>query len=286
MEFHISRIILSCARSGTGISEREPNASRPTSKENFSMIKPLVVGASYPVMGMRMLTRPGLRRYVAIPLLINILVFGVGIWWSYASLTPLITGWVEKAIAWLPDWADWLATLLGGFLWLIFAVAGLIVVFYTFTAIANLIASPFNGLLAEQTEKLLSGQSPDSGTSLWKEIVSAPVQEINKLLYFVLWALPLLVLFLIPGLNVAAPFIWALFSAWMLCLQYVDYPMGNHGIRFKDQRRIMRRDRALGIGFGGVTLVFTLVPVLNFVAMPSAVIGATAMWVERIKGKQ
>jgi len=250
------------------------------------MIKPLVVGATYPVKGLGMLTRPGLRRYVAIPLLINTLVFSVGIWGSYEFLAPLISSWVETAIGWFPDWLDWLGTLLGGFLWLIFGIAALIVVFYTFTALANLIASPFNGLLAEQTEKLLSGRSPDDSAPLWKELVTAPLQEVHKLLYFIVFAVPLLLLFIIPGINVAAPFIWALFSAWMLCLQYVDYPMGNHGIRFKEQRRIMRRQRALSVGFGGTTLLFTLVPVLNFVAMPSAVIGATALWVEHIRATQ
>ncbi len=247
------------------------------------MIKPLMVGASYPLKGFGMLTQRGLRRYVAIPLLINSIVFGGALWWSKESLAPYIASWVDLGVGWLPDWLDWMAALLGGVLWLVFGIAGLIVVFYTFTAMANLIASPFNGLLAEKVERLMTGQAPDSGAPLWKEMAVAPAQELRKLLYFIVLALPMLLLFVIPVVNLAAPFLWALFSAWMLCLQYVDYPMGNHGIRFKDQRQVMRRQRALAVGFGGVTLMLTLIPVLNFVAMPASVIGATAMWVEQVR---
>ncbi|MEZ5582290.1 MAG: hypothetical protein R3F37_05475 [Candidatus Competibacteraceae bacterium] len=45
--------------------------------------------------------------------------------------------------------------------------------------------------------------------------------------------MPLLVLFVIPGVNVIAPLLWLVFGAWMLALQYADYPMGNHGLRFR-----------------------------------------------------
>jgi CysZ protein len=101
------------------------------------------------------------------------------------------------------------------------------------------------------------------------------------LAYFILWTIPLLVLFFIPGINAIAPLLWAAFSAWMLALQYVDYPMGNHNILFREQRRILARRRWLALGFGGAVLVITMVPIVNFLAMPAAVIGATLMWVEQ-----
>lgn len=99
-------------------------------------------------------------------------------------------------------------------------------------------------------------------------------------------ALPLGLLFLIPGINVAAPFIWALFSAWMLAIEYLDYPMANHALHFATQRRILRGNRLLAYGFGGGTLLLTMIPVLNFIAMPAAVAGATALWVEELRALQ
>jgi CysZ protein len=94
--------------------------------------------------------------------------------------------------------------------------------------------------------------------------------------------IPLLLLLVIPGVNLFAPLAWALFGAWMLAIEYADYPMGNHDYYFAQEKALLAKHRPLALGFGGVLLVMTLVPVLNFLAMPVGVAGATALWVERL----
>ncbi len=240
-------------------------------------------GAGYAVSGLRALPRPEYRRFVAWPLVINIVVFGLGLWLSAELLGRLIDQWVGVAVSWLPGWLDWLGVLVTGLLWVVFALGALILVFYTFTVVANLLGAPFNGLLAERVEATLTGRPGSIEIPLWRELLATPVQELRKLAYFLLRAVPLLVLFLIPGVNVIAPFVWALFSAWMLALQYADYPMANHGIRFPDQRAMLRAEPSLALGFGSGVLLLTLIPGLNFLAMPAAVIGATQLWVEHLR---
>ena len=83
--------------------------------------------------------------------------------------------------------------------------------------------------------------------------------------------------------NLAAPVLWFLFNAWYMALEYGDFPMANHGLKFTDQLPRMRRIRFTAIGFGSALTVLMLVPVLNFVAMPAAVAGATALWVKELK---
>ena len=68
----------------------------------------------------------------------------------------------------------------------------------------------------------------------------------------------------------------------MLALEYSDYPLGNRGLSFRDQRRLLRKHWPRTLSFGGMTLLLTLIPVLNFLAMPAAVIGATLMWVREM----
>jgi len=88
---------------------------------------------------------------------------------------------------------------------------------------------------------------------------------------------------LIPGVNAFAPLCWWAFGAWILALQYMDYPLSNHGISLRRQRALLARHRPLVLGFGSAVLVMTLVPILNFVVMPAAVIGATCMWSELLR---
>jgi len=234
-------------------------------------------GLSYFLRGLRLTLQPGLRRYVLLPLAINVTGLAALIWYG-VQMTERLGAWVESA---LPGWLDWLAWLL----WPLFVVAALLVVFFGFILLANLIAAPFNGLLAEAVERRLSGRGPPPGgwRELPREVIAGLGGELRKLGYFLPRALPLLLLFLVPGLNVAAPFLWFGFSAWFVALEYMDFPMGNHGIRFADQRRLLARRRLLGLGFGASVSVALMVPLLQFLVIPAAVAGATALWVEELR---
>ena len=169
-------------------------------------------GVGYALTGLRWLPKNGLRRFVAMPLLINVVLFGAGVWWTYGQFERFD----QVLQGWLPTWLDWLHWLI----WPIFALTVLIAVFYSFSVVANLLAAPFNSLLAEQVEQLTEpGNAPRPAASLtWKELVLSPLAGLNRLLYFIGWAIPLLLLSFVPGVNVAAPVLWVLFSAWMLAL--------------------------------------------------------------------
>ena len=236
-----------------------------------------IAGALYFLRGVRLLVVPGIRAYVIAPLAVNIVVFGTLIYFGSGWFGTLL----EQLMEWLPDWLDWLALVL----WPLFFIVVLIIVFFTFSLIGNLIAAPFNGLLAEAVECHLTGTTIPGG---WKKMVAdlgrTIASELRKLAYIVLWSIPALLLFLIPGVNIAAPVIWMLFGAWMLAVTYIDYPMGNHGLHFSVQRARLRRKRWLSLGFGGAVMFALTIPIINFLVVPWAVAGATLMWVEQFAG--
>lgn len=230
-------------------------------------------GFNYLLSGFKLILKPGVRFYVLIPLLINTLLFAGVIVYGANTLSDLIN---ELLTHW--QWLEWLTWLL----WPIFVVIALTIVFFCFSIIANLIGAPFNGFLAAAVERTLTGQelSSKNDDSLLQIIVVALKSESQKLLYFIVRALPILILFIIPMINVAAPLVWFLFSAWMFTIEYGDYPMGNHDIVFKQQREKFASNRQLAFGFGTGVMILTMIPVINFLAMPVAVAGATRMFVE------
>ena len=236
-----------------------------------------VSGAGYFLRGFALVTRPGIRAYVVAPLLINVVAFTALLYFGAAWLN-------EFARDMLPGWLDFLA-------WILvpaFVLAALMAGFYTFNLVANLIAAPFNGLLAAAVERHLTGRPPPGAGGGWRallaELGATFVSEVRKLAYVAVRSLPPLVLFLIPGINVVAPIVWMALGAWMLAVTYVDYPMANHGIGFDELRARLRDRRLLSLGFGGAAMAALAVPVLNFLVIPCAVAGATAMWVEQLEG--
>ena len=233
-----------------------------------------VSGAMYFFRGMRLIFAPGLRAYMIVPLLVNVVLFSALIYFGAGQFRELLD-WL------LPDWLDWLAVVLLP----LFIIAALVLVFFTFSLIGNLVAAPFNGLLAEAVECHITGQ-PIPGGGVKKMIADLGrtiVSELRKLAYIVIRGIPVLLLFVIPGLNLAAPIIWILFGAWMLAISYVDYPMANHGLDFPEQRRQLGQHRYLALGFGGAAMFALAIPLVNFLVIPAAVAGATILWVERLE---
>lgn len=243
----------------------------------------LISGTGYLLRGLGLLGKPGIRAYAVIPLLINIAMFAIGVWYGYVQFQ----GFTDWLIGYLPSWLQWVEWILIP----LFVVTVGAAIFFTFSIMANIVGAPFNSILAERVERHLLGSAcnlPEVGIKqILIRLVPIMWNEINKIGYSILWAIPFLILFLIPGLNIAAPIFWFMFSAWMLAIQYADIPMGNHEISGKEVRRLLREKRAMSMGFGGLTLLMTSIPFVNFLVMPTAVAGATIMWVEALakKGK-
>lgn len=238
----------------------------------------LFKGAGYLFKGFGLIHKKGIRRFAYIPVAINTLLFSFAIWLGITKFDQWINSFIPT---WIPEWLlGWIMW----FIWPLFAGLLILIVFFSFSIIANILAAPFNGLLAEAVETKLLGQTPPSLS--WQEIAKdAPKliwNEIRKLMYVLLWMVPLFILSWIPILNIISPVLWIAFSSWMLAIDYHDYPMGNHQIKFPEQRALLRQKRSLALGFGLATLGATMIPFVNFLVIPAAVAGATALYLDHI----
>lgn len=231
----------------------------------------------YLMRGLSLIKTKGLKRYVVVPLTINLVLFAS----AFFYLMSQLGAWVDQVAATLPDWLSFLQYLI----WPLALFSIVMTMALTFTMIANFIAAPFNGLLAEKTELYLTGQPlPDQG--LWaftKDIPRLLGREWQKLLYLLPRAIGFLLLFwVLPGIG---QLLWFLFSSWMLAVQYCDYPFDNHKIPFATMRKELRDQWQLSMGFGMSVYLLSLVPLINLLIMPVAVCGATAMWVDHYRYK-
>lgn len=228
-------------------------------------------GAGFFLSGLKGIWKPALLPYVAIPLLINLSLFATGTWWLADEFGSLMDEWLPE----LPSWLSWLENLI----WVLFGIVILVVVYYSFTLIANLISAPFNSFLAEKAEFLLTGQKPAFDEPIATQIRRAIISELRKLLYILSRMIPLaivsLILMFIPAVNAGVPVLWFLFSAWLLANEYLDYTLGNHGLMFPQVREFAAARRGGALGFGGAVTLATSIPILNLFVMPAAVVGGT-----------
>jgi CysZ protein len=232
-------------------------------------------GAGYLTRGARLLSHPALRAFVIIPLVINIVIFGslIGIGFSY------ISDLMDSMLSRVPDWLSFIEWIL----WPLIAITVSLITGYLFTTVALIIASPFNALLAEKAEELITGQPVGSLEGLGAALVAIPRgvwRELVKILYYIPMAILVLLLSFIPGVGAVA---WLLLGAWMMSLQFVDYPMDNHQRSFAQVKAAVRSRRLTSLGFGGLVALCTGIPLVNFFVVPAAVIGATLLWCEELR---
>lgn len=238
------------------------------------MSVPALSGSQYLSAGLKLVLSPGLRLFVLLPLAINLILFVALIGFAVRQFS----GWLDSLMGSLPSWLSFLDFLL----WPLFVVLLLMMVFFTFTLLANIIAAPFNGFLAEKVEVVVRGEDtfpPFSWNELLAMVPRTLKRELRKLSYFLPRAIGLLILSLIPGLNLIATPLWLLFGVWMMAVQYIDYPCDNNKVSWDDMLAWLRAKRWQSLGFGGITYVALLIPFVNILMMPAAVAGATLFWV-------
>jgi CysZ protein len=234
-------------------------------------------GVDYFLSGFSLILTKGLKRFVLIPLIINLLLFSMAFYWLYLQMAQIMV-LVESYV---PDWLSWITTILLPFLML----AVLVAFSFIFNAAANWIAAPFNGLLAEKVELYLTNQpinpTGQSGFgAIIKDIPRTFSREFCKLKYYIPRALGFLLLLIF--LPVIGPVLWFLFTAWMMAVQYCDYHYDNHHVNFDQMRRVLNQSKGPCFSFGMTATLFSLLPVVNLIVMPVAVCGATKMAVERL----
>ena len=149
----------------------------------------------YLMKGLSLIRVKGLKRYVVVPLCINLVLFAL----AFGYLFSQLGGWVDQVVATLPDWLSFIGFLVWP-LALFSIVMGLAL---TFTMVANFIAAPFNALLAEKTELYLTGQPlPDQGLAAFlKDVPRMMGREWQKFVYCLPRAIGFLLLFFISNLT-------------------------------------------------------------------------------------
>jgi CysZ protein len=211
--------------------------------------------------GLKLLASSQLRSFIIIPVLINVVLYSVALLLGYYYISDLINQFI-------PGWLHWLSWILWPLFFISFFMAG----FFTFTVLANLLAAPFYGKLSAKTLVLINGEAKEIEEQSLVKVIFA---ELKRAGYLLSRALPLLVLSFIPGVNVLAPFLWALFGAWGMALEYMAYPLENAGILFSEQKQLVKSIRIGALSFGGVAVMGLTIPVVNIIIGPVAVIGAT-----------
>ena len=230
----------------------------------------------------QLLFTPGIRMLTLGPIAINLVIYLL-LGWYVVELFSQALDWSMSRI---PDWLSFLEPLV----WILFVLVLLIGFGYTFALLAALIASPFNGLLAEKVASM-RGQAieeqPFTSRAILSLVCRSVWRETVKLAYFLPRLVGILLLSFLIGFIpvigwIAATTLTLLWASWNMAIQFMDYPADNQGLNFSQTIDVMREKRPLCLGFGALIAGMLSIPVFNLFVLPAAVISATMIWVDEL----
>ena len=227
---------------------------------------------------------PGVRLLGIVPVLLaGVLVLGLlGLLLVYldelaGALTPFADRWDESSRT-LIRVGTGLVVLLGS--------TALLVV--SFTVICQIIGQPFYERISDRIEHELGGQRGGAvlGAPWWHTFPRASLESALLLAMALACSAPLFLLGLFPVFGqTVVPVLQALVAGFFLAVELLAIPLERRGLHLAGRLRFVWRHRAQTLGFGITAFLLFLVPLMNVLAMPGAVVGATLL-VRRLSGDQ
>lgn len=213
-----------------------------------------------------------LRKLAALPLLVNVAVFTVGV----PLAVWLMTGWAGDLVP-----ADGIVQgALRVLLQIVVAVAVLVGAVFTFVIVGNIIAAPFNSRLSEAVEQQLTGRVAAS-SGIVGDALRGIITAVGRLALFLLLYPPIFAVQFIPVIGVFLhPVLAAIYGAFVLSIDFSDPTFERHYRRFRDKAGHIWRRKALYLGFGLTAVVMAIIPIVNFLLLPVCVTAAAMLYLE------
>jgi uncharacterized protein involved in cysteine biosynthesis len=243
-------------------------------------VKNFIAGVRYFVRGLGWVARrPGQWLFGLIPALIVLVVYVVGLIFLGLYLTDLVNAASPFADHWSTGLRDTVRVLMAV---LIFGAAIMISI-VTFTGVTLVVGEPFSEGISGRVEASEGGLPPEADLALWRQLMYGLGDAVIVGLITGLFAVVFFALGFLPVVGqTVVPVIAACVSGYFLTLELTSIPLERRGLRRRDRFALLRRNRALAVGFGASVFVVFLIPLGALIAMPGAVAGGTLLARERL----
>lgn len=242
-------------------------------------MRDLVAGVRCLWSGLRWTARhPRQWLFGLLPALITLLM-DVAVVVVLVAYTPDLVTWATPfAAAWDEPWRALTRVAAG----IILVGVVLLLAVLAFTAMTLAIGAPFYDKLAEHMDDEL-GVPPEPSRPVWRNVTAAITEGVLLVAYAGLCGALLFVLGFVPVAGqTVVPVIGACVSGFFLTVELTATAAQRRGMTFRQRFGLLRRQKALAVGFGAPLFLLFLVPVVAVVMMPPAVAGATVLTHERL----
>jgi CysZ protein len=237
--------------------------------------KDFFTGVGFLLRGLSVYARsPGLMLLGMLPALLAFVLLATGFGLIVYFIEPISRRLTWFADGWPNDAQD-LVRILAGIA--LVGVSGFLAII-VYTGLTLFIGDPFYEKISERVEGRLGGVPNAVNLPFWRELWRSLRESVRLVAFSAAVAVLLFLGGLLPAVGqTVVPVIGALIGGWALVVELTGIPFARRGLRLRDRRRVLRRNRWLALGFGVSVFVCFFIPLGAVLVMPAAVVGATLL---------
>lgn len=218
----------------------------------------------------KLLGEPVLRHVLWRMMLLLVVLMLLACIGVYALAEHLAGMWLPAGDAWYWQVVSWLV-------WLLAVVLALFTGAVSFTVFGTVAVAPWLDTLAARTEELHSGHSLSEPADWWRALLHSLGNAIRPLFELLLLGALALAVIWIPVLGqVAAMLIWGYAGIRFLNYELLDVPATRRGWKFVRRKAAIAERPLFWLGFGGLSMVLLLLPLVNLFVLPAATVALSA----------
>ncbi|MDX8409262.1 MAG: EI24 domain-containing protein [Mariprofundales bacterium] len=228
----------------------------------------VVAGMMALLRGLRLLlTKPLLRavlwRIVAVLALLFLLVTG-GVFWLADTL---IQQWAPAGDAWYWQLLGWLA-------WMCALVLSLLAGVVAFVTLGSALVAPWLDQLAQRAAAVDGYALPNPQQGWMALCRQSLANSLRPLASLLMAGVAALLLWWIPVVGqLAAPLVWGYASVRYLCFELMDTHATRFAMDYSARLEQWRQHRGFWLVFSAAAMLMLMVPLLNLLVLPAAVVG-------------
>ncbi|MBF0281377.1 MAG: EI24 domain-containing protein [Zetaproteobacteria bacterium] len=210
-----------------------------------------------------------LRSIVVRMFLILFLLMGFVVVGSFQFFDYLLMQWLPNGEGWFWQMFSWLVTGLAMMVALL--VGGL-----SFTTLGSIVTAPWLDQLCDETATIAGIVLPPSSSTTFSLVVNSAINTVRPLAMLIVWGVIGMFCLLLPILGpLIATACWLYGGIRYLNFELMDTLATRRNWSFQQREQAMKRAPFFWLGFGGLAMLMLLLPVLNIMVLPAAVVGLT-----------
>ncbi len=240
-------------------------------------------GSTYPFEALRFSREHNLWGLMTIPIVINIILFGIVASLSFVFVLP----WMKAFGIWLaamrPDIVV-IGAIVGALIYLVWILLGVVLIGlsgFFILLLGQAIASPFLDILSERVEYIVLGtpEEPLTAKLVMRALIFGITDLVWSIIYLLAFQIPILMLGLIPGVGtIPASILSFSVTALLLSQEFVGLPLTRKWVGYRRRWTMIWQNKWLTLGFGSTAMLVLLVPFVNLLLLPLASVGGTLLY--------